>query len=172
MRQTNDNLITVRVLKHDGAEYRCWRANLSHREGSLIVLDAEFDVDVSHPILGEIKQHTRTVEYYWLDRWFNIFRFLNEDGSTRLWYCNINTPPDLIDNTLTYVDLDIDIVVQTDFAVQVLDTDEFETNAAAYGYSDEEKRQAHKAVDEVISIIESRQFPFALEDFLVTSGVH
>ena len=136
------------------------------------MLDAEFDVDVSHAILGEIKQHTRTVEYYWLDRWFNVFRFLNEDGSTRLWYCNINTPPELVGNTLTYVDLDIDIVVQTDFAVQVLDTDEFETNALTYGYSDEEKGQAHKAVDEVIQMIESRQFPFALEDFLVTSGVH
>jgi len=163
--------ITVRVLKHDGAEYRRWRANLSHREGSLIVLEAEFDVDVSHAILGDIKQHTRTVEYYWLDRWYNVFRFLNEDGSTRLWYCNINTPPELADTTLTYVDLDIDLVVQTDFSVQVLDTDEFETNAAAYGYSDEEKRQAYKAVDEVISMIESRQFPFALEDACVTSVV-
>ena len=155
--------ITVCVLKHDGAEYRRWSASLARHEGDMIVLDAEFDVDVSHEILGEIKQRTRTVEYYWLNRWYNVFRFLKDDGSTRLWYCNINTPPEFKDRVLTYIDLDIDIVVQADFSFQVLDMDEFETNARRYGYSDEEKRQAQKAVDELISMIETRQFPFLLE---------
>lgn len=155
--------ITVCVLKHDGAEYRRWTATLARHEGEMIVLDAEFDVDVSHEILGEIKQRTRTVEYYWLNRWYNVFRFLKDDGSTRLWYCNVNTPPEFKDRVLKYVDLDIDILVQPDFSFQVLDMDEFETNARRYGYSDEEKRHAQKAVDELISIIETRQFPFLLE---------
>ena len=155
--------ITVRVLKHDRTEYRRWNATVSHHEGDLIVLHAKFDVDVSHEILGEIKKRTRTVEYYWLNRWYNVFCFLNKDGSTRLWYCNINTPPEFKDRVLTYVDLDIDIVVRADFSFQVLDMDEFETNARRYGYSDEEKRKAQKAVDELISMIETRQFPFLLE---------
>ena len=64
---------------------------------------------------------------------------------------------------LTYVDLDIDILVQPDFSFQVLDMDEFETNARRYGYSDEERQQAQKAVDELISMIETHQFPFMLE---------
>ena len=155
--------ITVRVLKHDRTEYRRWNATVSHHEGDLIVLHAEFDVDVSHEILGEIKKRTRTVEYYWLNRWYNVFCFLNKDGSTRLWYCNINTPPEFKDRVLTYVDLDIDIVVRADFSFQVVDMDEFETNARRYGYSDEEKRKAQKAVDELISMIETRQFTFLLE---------
>ncbi|HEX6190033.1 MAG TPA: DUF402 domain-containing protein [Pyrinomonadaceae bacterium] len=155
--------ITVCVLKHDGAEYRRWSASLARHEADLIVLDAEFDVDVSHEILGEIKQQTRTVEYYWLNRWYNVFRFLEGDGSTRLWYCNINTPPEFNDRVLTYIDLDIDILVDSDFSFQLLDMDEFETNGRRYGYSDEEKRQAQKAVDELITMIETRQFPFLLE---------
>lgn len=156
--------ITVCVLKHDGAEYRRWHASLARHEGEMIVLDAEFDVDVSHETLGEIKQRTRTVEYYWLNRWYNVFRFLKDDGSTRLWYCNINTPPEFKDRVLTYVDLDIDIVVQSDFSFQLLDMDEFETNARRYGYSDDEKRQAQDAVDELISVIKTRQFPFLQEN--------
>ena len=60
--------ITVRVLKHDRAEYRRWNARLSRRDQDLIILDAEFDVDVSHELLGEIKRRTKTVEYYWLNR--------------------------------------------------------------------------------------------------------
>ena len=154
--------ITVRVLKHDRTEHRRWNAIVSDHEGDLIVLNAEFDVDVSHEILGEIKKRTRTVEYYWLDRWYNVFCFLNKDGSTRLWYCNINTPPEFVGDTLTYIDLDIDILVQPDFSFQVLDIEEFEANARQYGYSDEEKHRAHQAVAELISMIHRASSLFCL----------
>lgn len=153
--------IIVQVLKHDGAQHRRWHARLKHREGRLLVLDAEFDVDVSHQLMGEIPRGTRTVEYYWLDRWYSIFQFLNSDGSTRLYYCNVNTPPVLAQEQLSYIDLDIDILVQPGFSYQVLDLNEFEANDRKYGYSDEERMQAHVAVDQLISMIESRQFPFS-----------
>jgi uncharacterized protein len=163
--------ITVRVLKHDGTEYRLWNAKLHRHEADLIVLDAEFDVDVSHELLGEIKRRTKTVEYYWLNRWYNVFRFLKEDGSTRLWYCNINRPPQFDGHTITYVDLDIDILVQPDLSFQVLDEDEFETNAKRYGYSDEEKSNAHAAVKDLIGMIEERHFPFVFASSSVSSLV-
>jgi len=41
--ETTVTPITVRVLKYDGTEYRHWSAHLARREGSLIVLEAEFD---------------------------------------------------------------------------------------------------------------------------------
>jgi protein associated with RNAse G/E len=88
---------------------------------------------------------------------------LKDDGSTRLWYCNVNTPPEVQEGELRYIDLDIDIVVQPDFSFQVLDRDEFETNGRRYGYSDEEKRQAEKAVEVLSGMIEMRQFPFTEE---------
>jgi protein associated with RNAse G/E len=165
----NSRSITVRVLKHDGSEYRRWKAQLSRREGDLIVLDAEFDVDVSHELLGEIKRNTRTVEYYWLGRWYNVFRFLNEDSGTRLWYCNVNTPPRLEGDMLSYVDLDIDLLVQPDFSIQVLDEDEFEANSELYGYSDDEKSHARAAVEELVAMIEQCHFPFVLEPPSVSS---
>jgi protein associated with RNAse G/E len=152
--------ITVRVLKYDGAEYRRWQARVSQVRGQLLVLDAEFDVEVQHDSLGTIPKGTRTIEYYWLDRWYNIFRFLKDDGGTRLLYCNIGTPPSLEDNVLTYVDLDIDILVEPDLSFQVLDLEEFETNKKHYGYSAETERNAQAAVDELKQMIEGRQFPF------------
>ena len=152
--------ISVRVLKYDRTEYRRWNAKLSQHNGSLLVLDAEFEYDVQHDLLGAIKSGTRTIEYYWLDRWYNIFRFMNGDNRTRLYYCNINMPPSLKDKVLTYIDLDIDILVQPDLSYQVLDLDEFESNAERYGYSEEVKSKARAAVDELVSMIESRRFPF------------
>jgi protein associated with RNAse G/E len=158
---TGSDQITVRVLKYDGTECRRWGATLAQKEDSLIVLDAAFVDDVQHQLLGEIRRGTRTIEYYWLDRWYNIFRFLESDGSTRLYYCNVNTPPRISDGILSYVDLDIDILVQPDFSYQVLDAEEFEVNGARYAYPEQVKAQAHHAVDELISMIETRQFPFS-----------
>src|SRR2546425_1967883 len=152
--------VAVRVLKYNGTEYRRWNARRSQHDGPLLVLDAEFEHDVQHDLLGEIESGTRTIEYYWLNRWYNIFRFMKDDNTTRLYYCNINMPPSLRDNVLTYIDLDIDILVQPDFSYQVLDLDEFEANARCYGYSEEVKSQTKTAVKELVFMIESRQFPF------------
>ena len=164
--------IMVRVLKHDGAEYRRWNARIRRREDSLLMLDAEFEIDVSHRLLGNIPRGTRTVEYYWLDRWYNVFRFLSDDGKTRLWYCNVNTPPAFARDTLTYIDLDIDVLVQPDLSYQVLDLDEFEANSRIYGYSHEEKKKAHAAIDQLTSLISGRQFPFRLDDSSLSSVVN
>ena len=125
-----------------------------------MVLDAAFEFDVQHHLLGDIPRGTRTIEYYWLDRWYNVFGFLKADGSTRLYYCNVNMPPALEDDVLSYIDLDIDILVQPDLSYRVLDLEEFAANAARYAYSEETKRQADAAVDQLILMIETRQFPF------------
>ena len=155
--------LVVRVLKHDGSEHRRWRGRIARLEANLIVLEAEFDSDVSHHLLGEIKRGTRLIEYYWLDRWYNVFRFLHDDGSTRLYYCNINKPPDFDGQSLTYIDLDIDVMVRSDYSYEILDLDEFEANSERYGYTAAEKRNVEKAVEELTGMIQSRQFPFVSE---------
>ena len=155
--------ITVRVLKYDGIEYRRWSARVSKREGPLIVLDAEFAEDVEHDLLGPIRRGTKTIEYYWLDRWYNIFRFLNDDGDTHLWYCNINTPPSLTNDVLTYIDLDIDVLVQPNLSYSVLDLDDFENNAKRFSYSEDTRRQAVEALKELQGLITTRRFPFEEE---------
>ena len=153
--------ITVRVLKYDGAEYRRWDASLARQDGTLIVLDAAFVEEVDHDLLGNISRGTRTIEYYWLDRWYNAFRFLESDGTTKLFYCNINMPPALRGGVLSYIDLDVDILVQPDFSYQVLDLEEFAANALRYGYPQQVKSQVRAAIDELVSMIEARQFPFS-----------
>lgn len=152
--------ITVCVLKYDGREHRRWNATIARREDPLIVLDAEFEAAVQHEAFGEIPCGTRSIEYYWLDRWFNIFRFLDDQGGTRLFYCNVGAPATLDGQFLSYVDLDIDIVVHPDLSYQVLDLDEFESNATRWNYSDETRRHAALSVTRLISMIEGRQFPF------------
>ena len=152
--------ISVQVLKYDGSHYRQWAGRLSRREGSLIQLNAAFSMDAYHPLLGEIPRGTRLIEYYWLDRWYNVLKFLNDDATTKHFYCNITTPPKLENQILTYIDLDIDVLALPDFSYHILDLDEFEANAKTYVYPEEVHTNAHIAVDRLRQMIETREFPF------------
>ncbi len=152
--------VTVRTFKYDGTEHRHWSARIQRREGSLIVLDAAFETEIVHNILGTIACGTLSTEYYWLDRWYNIFRFAGADGALRNYYCNINVPPVLNEDTLRYIDLDIDVLVAPDLSYQILDFDEFEANAQRFGYSRDITENAVRALNELIELIQAREFPF------------
>jgi uncharacterized protein len=152
--------VAVRVMKYDGAKHRMWRARLTRREDSLLVLDAAFDEEVNHSQLGLIRRGTVSIEYYWLDRWYNIFRFLEPDGSLKNFYCNVNMPPRFDGSVISYVDLDIDVVVFPDLSYEVLDMDEFELNAEKYRYTEEVRSGARRALSELLELIEGRLFPF------------
>ena len=153
-------MITVRACKYDGTEHRRWRAELLQQKGSLLVLDASFGEEISHDLLGTIVNGTRSIEYYWLDRWYNVFRFSQPDGDLRSYYCNINIPPEFDGQTLKYIDLDIDILVEPNLTYRVVDLKDFEGNAVRFKYSHEVLVQASRALNELIDLIETRGFPF------------
>ena len=111
-------------------------------------------------MLGTISVGTASVEYYWLDRWYNVFRFSEPTGELRNFYCNVNVPPAFDGQVLSYVDLDIDVLVESNFSYKVLDLAEFEQNTERYAYPIEIQNNARRAVAELIGLIESRSFPF------------
>ncbi|MGH9873987.1 MAG: DUF402 domain-containing protein [Pyrinomonadaceae bacterium] len=152
--------ILVRAYKYDGVLHRTWDAELIRQDGSLVVLDAQFPEEVVHDLLGTIASGTQSLEYYWLDRWYNIFRFAQTDGRLRNYYCNVNVPASFDGETLSYVDLDLDILVDPDFSYCVLDVEDFERNARRYGYTEEVQANARQALIELVSMIETRRFPF------------
>ena len=117
-------------------------------------------MEINHPLLGRIERGTLSVEYYWLDRWYNVFRFSEPDGGLRNFYCNINVPPTFDGRVLEFVDLDIDVLVAPDLSYQILDEDEFTANALSFNYPAKVMQSARVALDELILLIESRQFPF------------
>lgn len=156
----NNRSVTVRTFKYDGTPHRHWRAQLVKQEEQLLVLDAKFEKEIEHSLLGTIHRGTVSVEYYWLDRWYNIFRFLGPDGELRNFYCNINVPPNFCRDTLSYIDLDMDVLVEEDMSFSVLDEDEFAANALKFNYPGEIQQRAYQALEELIRMIKLKSYPF------------
>ena len=156
----NGRSIVVSVRKYDGLEHRRWPAQIARVEGPLLVLDAVFEDEIEHDLLGTIAPGTISTEYYWLDRWYNVFRFSDPDRKLKNFYCNVNQPPSFDGGVLSYIDLDIDVLVAPDLTYTILDLEDFEENARRYAYPEEVRANARRAVDELTGLIESRAFPF------------
>lgn len=152
--------IVVSVRKYDGREHRRWHACIAKHEGSLLILDAVFEEEIEHDLLGTIALGTVSTEYYWLDRWYNVFRFSDQSGKLKNYYCNVNQPPSFDGRVLSYIDLDIDVFVAPDLTYKILDLDDFEANARAYAYPEDVQANAHGALKELTKLIEARAFPF------------
>jgi uncharacterized protein len=148
------------VLKYDGREHRRWPARIAKIDESLLVLDAVFEEEVRHDLLGTIPCGTLSTEYYWLDRWYNVFRFTDPDQNLKSFYCNVNQPPHFDGRVLSYIDLDIDVLVAPDLTYKILDEDDFEQNSSRYPYPADVQAGARRALAELIGLIESRSFPF------------
>jgi protein associated with RNAse G/E len=153
-------IVTINSRKYDGKLHRSWKAELINKDISPFEFVGKFENEIFHPHLGVIRRGTISYEFYWLERWYNVFRFHEPDGNLRNFYCNINMPPKFENDILDYVDLDIDIVVWKDFSREILDTDEFEINSHRYAYSDDVREKVRDGLNELISMIDKRIFPF------------
>ena len=104
-----------------------YEGELLSRDENSIVLEALFD-RADMPFMDIVfKNGDRFVEYYFTDRWYNIFVIHDrEDGNVKGWYCNIGEPAVIEDGVVSYVDLALDLWVSADGTQTVLDEDEFE----------------------------------------------
>jgi len=109
------------VYEYEGDELR--------RDETSIVLEALFTRD-DMPFMDVIfKKGDRFVEYYYSDRWYNIFAIYDrDDGHLKGWYCNIGKPAVIEKGVVSYVDLALDLWVSTTGEKTVLDEDEFEAS--------------------------------------------
>jgi len=119
---------------------------LLSRDENSITLEAWFD-RADMPFMDVVfKTGDRFVEYYYTDRWYNIFVVHDhENGKVKGWYCNIGRPAVIEDGTVSYVDLALDLWVSADGRQTVLDEDEFEE----LELNEELKTGALKGLDEL-----------------------
>ncbi|HXG83214.1 MAG TPA: DUF402 domain-containing protein [Pyrinomonadaceae bacterium] len=151
---------TINSRKFDGALHRSWKAELTERTENLLTFVGKFEKEISHPNLKVIRRGTVSYEFYWTNRWYNIFRFHEPEGGLRNFYCNVNQPPVCTGNVLDYVDLDIDVLVWKDLSFEILDLDEYKANADKFNYPSELKNKVGKSLREILNLIKNKTFPF------------
>lgn len=82
------------------------------------------------------------------------------DGRSYDLYVDIITPPVWDGDTVTMIDLDLDVQRSLDGAVTILDEDEFAHHQELYGYPQEIVDGARVATDDVAARLRRREEPF------------
>lgn len=127
--KTSEAVLRIKVQKKDPAgkvliEYE---GDELRRDAHSIVLEALFTREDMPFMDVTFKKGDRFVEYYYSDRWYNIFVIYDRDsGNIKGWYCNIGEPAVIEAHLVSYVDLALDLWISTDGKQTVLDQDEFE----------------------------------------------
>jgi protein associated with RNAse G/E len=120
--------VHVRKLKPSGALDYAWHGTVLRCDASGIVLRAEFNVDLVEREWATLRRGDVFVEFYYFDRWYNVFQISAPDGTLKGWYGNVGLPARLRAEAgeLDYIDLALDVWAHPSGDYVVLDQEEFD----------------------------------------------
>ena len=119
--------VTVRKLDSRGQLVFEYQATVLERRQSSIQLEAHFNIPDYVASFHTFKKGDRFIEWFYSDRWYNIFEMYDvDDGLLKGWYCNITRPAEITATSISAEDLALDLMVYPDGRMLVLDEDEFE----------------------------------------------
>ena len=99
--------------------------NIELKDDMILALEPNLII-TSWNVLKPRRDNSRGVSAYFIDKGIKVSKVFDNAGQMVYWYCDIiETHYDEKENTYTFNDLLIDVVVYPDGQVEVLDMDEF-----------------------------------------------
>jgi hypothetical protein len=138
-----------------------WSGTVAERSANAVAVRAIFAPRRADPIIVDgvpLCAGDVFTEYYYLDRWYNVFHIADAGGACKGWYCNVTLPAVVDDAGIAFVDMALDLFVHPEGRFSVLDEDEF-ASASAELYRAEDAERARLALDELIRLATDRNLP-------------
>ncbi|MBV9229526.1 MAG: DUF402 domain-containing protein [Chloroflexi bacterium] len=154
-------MITVVKLDPKGEVKIRYQGKIIERSTHGVIIQASWTLPARDLGYTRFEPGDRFTEYYYSDRWFNIFDIASADGVRKGWYCDIAEPAQIFDDHIEQIDLFLDVWVSPTGKPLILDEDEF---AAATTLSDEQRSAAQRGLQALLDMIEKRQDIFACLD--------
>jgi hypothetical protein len=151
---------TITVVKNDHSGQEVWRyQGVVVAETPLsVTLEAFFNREVRDDGYIVWRRGDRFVEYFYADRWYNIFEIHDvDDDHIKGWYCNFVRPALIEEDRVVQDDLALDVFIDPDGQVLVQDEEEFE----ALPLSTEERAQVKGALSTLRQMVKRRDAPFS-----------
>ena len=151
-------MITIVKLDPSGAEKIRYTGKVISRSQYEVVVQASWTMEERDLGYTRFKPGDRFVEFYYANRWFNIFDIAQEDGPRKGWYCNVTEPAHITETSIEQVDLLLDVWVDPTGKILILDEDEF---AATTTLSETQRLHAQQGLQALLDMIEKRQEVFS-----------
>lgn len=152
------NDVTVRKFFYDGTPSYVWTGRIVEQSAEGVVLEAFFAHDRRDLGYVVFERGDLFIEFYYFDRWYNVFQIYSARGELKGWYCNICKPIERVDHEIRFIDLALDLFAYPDGASLPLDVEEFEELAASV-YHPEDVARARAALEELIALHQRGALP-------------
>lgn len=154
----NENIFKIISKKHDGNLHRRWEKNFLFHKDDYTLIGGN-----NQTVVTEVDGKTWCTKdpalfYFPRDKWYNVI-IIFEEGRY-FYYCNISSPFTWRNNSLIYIDYDIDIVVEQDYHFKIVDEQEYEQNKMAYHYPKYIDDAVKNAKNQLTTSITMRRSPF------------
>src|SRR2546423_13683524 len=150
-------MITVTKKDAQGQPKIQYKGEVLERSAYRIVIQASWTLPTKDLGYTTFEPGDRFTEYYYTDRWFNIFDIATAGGRRKGWYCNVAQPASISKEYIEQVDLLLDVWVDPDGTPLVLDEDEFEADTTL---SEEQRAGAHQGLQDLLQMIAAQAEPF------------
>ncbi len=142
-------LVTIHLIKPAKDTIITYQARVLQRDSRFMLLHARWQRDIVDLGFVTFEPGDHLYEYFYTDRWYNIYELQAPDGTLKGWYCNITRPAVFYADTIESEDLELDLFVPPDRQhIRLLDEDEYAARGIAL-HDPDAHRAALAAVDEL-----------------------
>ena len=138
----------IKCYKHNGKIHRSWDEAilLADKKDYMVFANYKTQVIRAEGIAWKTKEPA--IMYFFKNKWYNIIAQLKKDGI--YYYCNIASPFIIEEDTIKYIDYDLDLRVFPSGAYKVLDILEYNYHRKLLKYSDDLDTILQKALENLI----------------------
>lgn len=151
--------IKIQSYKHNGNLHRTWESTIVLKGTEQVVIGANDKTVVQESDGRTWITREPAICYFHAKHWFNVIGMLRDDGIH--YYCNISSPFVFEDNSIKYIDYDLDLKVYPDMTYSLLDEDEYEQHRNEMKYPGVLDRILYNNISDLQRWVQQRKGPFS-----------
>ena len=150
--------LKIHKYKHDGQIHRSWGEATFLDETEEYMIFANYKTLVIEADGRTWRTKEPAIMYFSKNDWFNIIGQIKPNGI--YYYCNIASPFILENDTIKYIDYDLDLRVFPDGSFKVLDRGEYQYHKKKMNYSDDLDKILKHELTKLINMVRNKEYPF------------
>jgi uncharacterized protein len=151
------NDFTVYKLNTLGETELSYQGEVIERGENFVCIRAPFTFATRDLGYVTLKTGDMFTEWFYSDKWYNVFRVQDVDsGELKGYYCNLTRPAIINENDVKAEDLALDVFVKPDGSTLLLDENEYN----ALPLTENERTQVERSVEEIQKLAREAVTPF------------
>lgn len=141
--------LQIQCYKHNKKVHRAWSEAILLDEKKDYMVFGNNKTLVTEEEGTTWKTKEPAIMYFFKNKWYNIIAQMKKDGI--YYYCNIASPFIIEENTIKYIDYDLDLRIFPHGEYKILDKLEYKYHKAKMNYSDDLDYVVNNALKDLIN---------------------